>query len=80
MRMLAIMPLTATDFPEPVEPATSKWGILERSKALAVPLTAFPIKEFKKFSAFVCDCSYIVLGDTVAISWSWTPQFRLGFP
>ena len=24
MRILAIIPLTATDFPEPVEPATSK--------------------------------------------------------
>ncbi|CAG5138070.1 Uncharacterised protein [Streptococcus pneumoniae] len=68
MRMLAIMPLTATDFPEPVEPATSKWGILERSKALAVPLTAFPKGISKKFSAFVCDCSHSSRKDTVAIS------------
>ena len=53
MRILAIMPLTATDLPEPVEPATSKWGIFDRSKALAVPLTAFPRGISKRFSGFV---------------------------
>ncbi len=33
--MLAIIPLTATDFPDPVE-HLHRWGILERSKVRAV--------------------------------------------
>ena len=68
MRILAMIPLTATDLPEPVEPATSKCGILAKSKLRAVPLTAFPRGISSRFSGLVCDCSQSSRKDTVAIS------------
>ena len=41
-KILMSIALIATDFPEPVVPATSKWGIEERSATIAEPLMSFP--------------------------------------
>ena len=40
--MLVIIPLTATDLPEPVVPATSRCGILERFTLTGAPLMSLP--------------------------------------
>jgi hypothetical protein len=40
--MLVIMPLTATDLPEPVVPATSRCGILARFTLTGAPLVSLP--------------------------------------
>ena len=68
MRILAIIPLTATDFPEPVEPATSKWGIFAKSNVRTEPLTAFPKGISSNFLSSVLDCSQSSRKVTVAIS------------
>ena len=39
---LRIMALMATDLPEPVVPATSRWGILARSTTVGCPLISLP--------------------------------------
>ena len=36
------MALTPTDLPEPVVPATSRWGILARSETMGLPSTSLP--------------------------------------
>ena len=36
------MPLIHTDLPLPVEPATSKWGILVKSITFGVPIISLP--------------------------------------
>ena len=41
-RKLMIMELTQTDLPLPVEPAISRWGILQRSATCAVPAMSLP--------------------------------------
>ena len=62
------MPLTATDFPEPVEPATSKCGILVRSKERTEPLTALPRGISRSLFGSVLDCSQSSRNGTVATS------------
>ena len=37
-----IMVLTPTDFPEPVVPATRRWGISARSATTGLPVTSTP--------------------------------------
>ena len=68
MRILAIMPLTATDLPEPVEPATKRWGILAKSKERTEPLTALPRGISRSLLASVLDWSQSSRKVTVAIS------------
>ena len=43
-RMLVIIPFTATDLPEPVVPATSKWGILAKFTLTGAPLVSLPMQ------------------------------------
>lgn len=62
------MPLTATDLPEPVEPATKRCGILAKLKLRALPLTALPSGTSKRFSGLASDCSQSSRKETVAIS------------
>ncbi len=42
IRSDVIIELTKLDFPEPVEPATSRWGILARLATTNPPSTSFP--------------------------------------
>ena len=37
-----IIAFTPTDFPDPVVPATSKWGIADKSATTGVPAMFFP--------------------------------------
>ncbi len=62
-RRLVIMPLTATDLPEPVVPATSRWGILDRFTLTGAPLMSLPS----------ATCSFDV---AVAKLVSWRISFR----
>ena len=62
------MPLTATDLPEPVEPATKRWGIRAKSKVRAEPSTAFPRGISRSLVGSVLDCSHNSRKETVAIS------------
>ncbi|MNP68743.1 hypothetical protein D3C76_1647400 [compost metagenome] len=41
-RMLVIIPLIHTDLPEPVAPATNKWGILARLATMGWPEISRP--------------------------------------
>jgi hypothetical protein len=41
-RMLQIIALMETLFPDPVDPATRRWGILPRSTAKGSPAISFP--------------------------------------
>ena len=41
-RRLVIMPLTATDLPDPVVPATKRCGILDRFTLTGAPLVSLP--------------------------------------
>ena len=68
IKILAIIPLTATDLPEPVDPATSKCGIRARSKVRAVPLTALPSGTSRSLLGSVSACSQSSRKVTVAIS------------
>ena len=40
--MLIIIALRHTDLPEPVVPATSRWGILARSAVIMLPVISLP--------------------------------------
>ena len=40
--MLVIIPLTATDLPDPVVPATSRCGIRARSTTIGLPEMSLP--------------------------------------
>ena len=42
-----IIALTPTDLPEPVVPATSKWGILARSTTTGLPAMSLPKERVK---------------------------------
>ena len=68
IRILEMIPLTATDLPEPVDPATSKWGIRPKSKLRAEPSTALPRGTSKSLLGSVLDCSQSSRKETVAIS------------
>ena len=62
------MPLTATDLPDPVDPATKRWGIRAKSKVRAEPSTAFPRGISRSLAGSVLDCSHNSRKETVAIS------------
>ena len=63
-----MIPLTATDFPDPVEPATNKWGIRVKSNERTVPLTALPSGISNNLAGSVMDCSHNSRKGTIATS------------
>ena len=48
------MVLIHTDLPEPVEPATNRWGILDRSARIDVPIISLPSATRILFAPLFC--------------------------
>ena len=59
-----IIEFTATDLPEPVVPAMSRWGALARSKTYGMPSMSLPTHMVSRLPAFWND---VLLGDLLEV-------------